>query len=147
MPDLKLNKIINMDLNFTITELVHSDNAKRVGIDNTPSIKEIDNLLYLIFYILQPVRNKFGAIKVTSGYRNNKVNFLAGGAVNSNHLGGFAADIIPLKATFKQLYDFIVQHLDFDECFIEKNSLGAKWLHVAYRHNNNRKKHNPNYLA
>jgi hypothetical protein len=34
-----------------------------------------------------------------------------------------------------------------DECFIEKNSTGTMWLHVAYCKGNNRRKHNPNYLA
>lgn len=135
-----------MQLNFSISELIYSQNAKNAGIDNTPSIKEIDNLLNLIFYILQPVRDKFGTIKVTSGYRNQKVNFLANGSITSNHLKGCAADIIPQKASFKQVYDFITQNLDYDECYIEQ-SKGKKWLHVAFRKNDNRKKHNPNYLV
>jgi len=135
------------NLNFSIKELIYSDNAKIHGIDNTPNIEQIDNLLNLIFYILQPARDKFGALKITSGFRTPKVNFLAGGAINSNHLQGCAADVIPLKATFKQVYDFIVNNLDYDECFIEKNTNGTKWLHVAYSRGKNRKKHNPNYLA
>lgn len=134
-------------LNFSIKELVHSDNAIKSGIDNTPNIEQVDNLLNLIFYCLQPIRDKFGPMKVTSGYRNPKVNFLAGGAANSNHLTGCAADIIPLKATFRQVYDYVVQKLDYDECFIETNNKGAKWLHIAFRKGNNRKKHNPNYLG
>lgn len=145
-PRFYLFYYINMNLNFSISELIRSQNAINAGIDNTPSIKETDNLLNLIFYILQPLRDKFGAIKVTSGFRNQKVNFLAGGAINSNHLYGCAADIIPQNATFKQLYDYVVQNLDYDECFIEKSS-SAKWLHVAYRKGNNRKKHNPNYIV
>ena len=135
------------NLNFSISELIHSDNAIKAGIDNTPPIKEIDNLLNLIFYILQPLRDKFGAIKVTSGFRNQQVNFFAGGAINSNHLKGCAADIIPQKATFRQLYDYVTNNLDYDECFIETNKKGVKWLHVAYCKGANRKKHNPNYLA
>lgn len=135
------------NLNFSISELIKSENAIKAGIDNTPSIKEIDNLLNLIFYILQPCRDKFGALKVTSGYRNSKVNFLANGAINSNHLTGCAADIIPLNATFRQVYDFIINNLDYDECFIEKNSNGKKWLHIAFVKGRNRKKHNPNFLA
>ncbi len=133
-------------LNFSISELIYSQTAKNFGINNTPTIKEIDNLLCLIFYILQPIRDKFGAMTVTSGYRCTKLNMLVNGVSNSNHLYGCAADVIPQKATFKQVYDFIVQNLDYDECFIEQ-SKGKKWLHVAYRHKNNRKKCNPNYLV
>lgn len=135
-------------LNFTITEFIKSDTAKRNNINNVPTdLKVYDNLLSLIFYLLQPIRNKFGVITVTSGYRNKDLNKLVGGVSTSNHLKGFAADIIPQKATFKQVYDFIINNLDYDECFIEKNKLGKRWLHVSYRHSNNRKKHNSNYLV
>ena len=134
------------NLNFTISELVCSDTAIKNNINNMPDLKSIDNLLNLIFYILQPLRNKFGALIVTSGYRNAQVNKLVSGAPNSNHLYGCAADIIPKLATFKQVYDFTVNNLDYDECYIEQ-SKGKKWLHIAFRKNNNRKKHNPNYLV
>lgn len=136
-----------MNLNFSISELIFSDMAIKNNINNMPDLKALDNLLNLIFYLLQPIRNKFGAIKITSSYRCKKVNQLVKGAVNSNHLYGCAVDIIPLKATFRQVYDFITNNLDYDECFIEKNNAGAMWLHVAYRKGNNRRKHNPNYLA
>lgn len=134
-----------MNLNFTISELCKSDTATKHGINNVPDLKALDNLLNLIFYILQPIRDKFGAVKITSGYRNNQLNKLVDGVANSNHLYGCAADIIPLKASFKQIYDFVVK-LDYDECFIEQSN-GKKWLHIAYRKNNNRKKHNPNYIV
>lgn len=136
--------MINLD--FSISELCKSDTAIKNNIPNVPDLVSTDHLLELIFYILQPVRDKFGAITVTSGFRNYRLNRLVGGASNSNHLFGCAADIIPQKASFKQVYDFITQNLDYDECYIEQ-SKGKKWLHVAFRKNNNRKKHNPNYLV
>ena len=134
-------------LNFSITELCKSDTAIKNGIKNIPSVEVCDNLLNLIFYILQPVRNKFGAIQITSGFRCEQLNKLVGGVPTSNHRNGFAADVIPLQASFKQVYDYIVNNLDYDECFIETNKQGVKWLHVAYRKGNNRKKHNSNYIA
>lgn len=135
-------------LNFSFKELCHSDTATALKISNVPeTIAIMDNILNLIIYVLQPLRDKFGTITVTSGYRNTRINRLVGGVGTSNHLHGFAADIIPKHATFKQLYDYITTHLDYDECFIETNKDGKKWLHVAYRKNNNRKKHNPNFLA
>lgn len=137
-----------MNLNFSLKELIHSDIAKQNNIDNTPNIEQCDNLLNLIFYCLQPIRDKIGKkIKVTSGFRCEMVNFFAGGKVTSNHRNGCAADIIPEDKNFKAIYDYVVNNLDYDECFIETNSRGAKWLHIAYRKNNNRKKHNPKYIA
>ena len=135
-------------LNFSISELCYSDTAKANKIDNTPKELYIyDNLLNLIFYVLQPIRNKFGAINITSGYRCEKLNRMVGGSDTSNHKLGCSADIIPAGASFKQVYDYITMYLDYDECFIETNKYGIKWLHVAYRHKNNRKKCNPKFLA
>ena len=135
-------------LNFSIKELCHSDTATAFKFSNVPeTIAVMDNLLNLIVYVLQPLRDKFGAIKVTSGFRNTRLNRLVGGSATSNHLVGSAADLIPQKATFKQLYDYVTTHLDYDECFIETDKKGNKWLHVAFRKGNNRKKHNPNFLV
>lgn len=134
------------NLNFTITELCKSETAEKNGIKNIPDFKALDNLLNLIFYILQPIRDKFGIITVTSGYRSFMVNKLVNGVANSNHLFGCAADIIPRQATFKQVYDFVVNNLNYDECYIEQSN-GKKWLHIAYYKDRNRKKHNPNYLV
>lgn len=137
-----------MKLNFSISELVKSDIAKKNNIENIPSLAQSDNILNLIFYVLQPIRNKINKkIIVTSGFRSPKVNFFCGGAINSNHLSGCAADIIPDGRNFREIYDYVVNNLDYDECFIETNSKGIKWLHVAYRKNNNRKKHNSNYTV
>lgn len=134
------------NLNFTISELCKSERAEKNGIKNIPDLKALDNLLNLIFYILQPIRDKFGIITVTSGYRSFMVNKLVNGVANSNHLFGCAADIIPRQATFKQVYDFVVNNLNYDECYIEQSN-GKKWLHIAYYKDRNRKKHNPNYLV
>lgn len=135
------------NLNFTISELIYSDTAIQNKINNMPDKNALDNLLYLIVYLLQPVRDKFGPIQITSGFRNPLVNRLVKGSETSNHLTGNAADIIPLKATFNEVYNFIVNNLDFDECLLENDSKGNKWLHVAYRHKANRKKSDPNFHA
>lgn len=53
-----------------------------------------DNLLSLIAQVLDPAREKLGSpIIVSSGYRSGTVNKLVGGAYNSKHLYGRAADI------------------------------------------------------
>ena len=74
------------------------------------------------------------------------VNKLVNGVANSNHLFGCASDIVPRQATFRQIYDFVLNNLDYDECYIETSN-GKKWLHIAYCKGKNRKKHNPNYLT
>ena len=126
------------NLNFSISELIHSDNAIKAGIDNTPTIKEIDNLLNLIFYCLQPIRDKLKKpMIITSGYRNMKINFLAGGAINSQHLKGEAADFHVNGMTIQQVINFIIKSgIEFDELINEKN----KWVHISFSKGKNRKK-------
>lgn len=119
-----------MNLNFSISELIHSDNAIKAGIDNTPTIKEIDNLLNLIFYCLQPIRDKLKKpMIITSGYRNMKVNFLAGGAINSGHLKGTCADFVVKGMSIEQVYQFIKKSgIKYTQLIQEK----GKWIHIQY---------------
>lgn len=136
------------NLNFTVSELIHSDMANANKIDNIPKQAYIyDNMLYLIFNVLQPMRNALGVINVNSGYRCEKLNKLVNGSNTSGHLYGQCADIIGKNSSLKTMYDFVVNHLEYDECFLETNKSGVKWLHVGYRYKANRFKHNPNYLA
>lgn len=128
------------NLNFSISELIHSDNAIKAGIDNTPSIKEIDNLLNLIFYCLQPVRDKLKRpMIITSGYRNMKVNFLAGGAINSGHLKGTCADFVVKGVTVQELFNFICNSgINFTQ-LIEEHKGNTSWIHIEYDKQNLKK--------
>ena len=66
-----------MPLNFKISELIHSDTAIRNNINNMPDINSLDNMLELIVYCLQPIREKIGKpMIISSGYRNSTVNKL-----------------------------------------------------------------------
>ena len=122
-----------MNLNFSISELIHSDNAIKAGIDNTPTIKEIDNLLNLIFYFFLFIRDKLKKpMIITSGYRNMKVNFLAGGVINSGHLKGTCADFIVKGMTTRELFNFICNSgINFTQ-LIEEHKKNASWIHIEY---------------
>lgn len=125
------------NLNFTISELVRSDTAKQNGINNTPDINSLDNLLELIFYVLQPLRDKLKKpIIITSGFRSVKVNNLVGGVSNSQHLYGQAADITVNGMSAAQLFGFVKNSgVEYDQCINEYNS----WVHVSYNKGHNRK--------
>ena len=89
--------------NFTLSELVASDTATRMGIDNSPDDKATANLRLLATSILQPLRDKYGKpITVTSGYRCKALNKAVGGVSTSQHLKGEAADLVTddVKALF-----------------------------------------------
>ena len=79
---------------FTFDELIRSATAERLGIDNFPDPEEMDNLHMLAEKILQPLRDAWQRpIVVSSGYRSPALNKALGGARNSQHLYGEAADI------------------------------------------------------
>ena len=128
------------NLNFSMSELINSDIAKKYNIDNRPSATEMDNLLNLIFYCLQPIRDKLQKpMIITSGYRCPKLNIhpLINGSVNSNHLYGRAADFHVNGMTVQEVIDFILKlGIEFDELGNEYD----KWVHIAYRKGNNRHK-------
>ena len=61
---------MNLSRNFSLLELTKSDTAIRLDIDNNPNADQIEKLKALCENILQPVRDHFGRVKVTSGYRS-----------------------------------------------------------------------------
>ena len=124
-------------LNFTISELVKSDTAEKHGLNNTPDINSLDNLLELIFYVLQPLREKLGKpIIITSGFRSVKVNNLVGGVANSEHLYGQAADFVVNGMTPKQVVEFVKKSgIEFDQCINEYD----QWTHISFNKGHNKK--------
>ncbi|MBE0612376.1 MAG: DUF882 domain-containing protein [Burkholderiales bacterium] len=78
---------------FTLEELILSQTATRKGIDNTPPPQVVANLRKLA-QALEQVRELLGGapILVSSGYRSPALNKAVGGAKNSAHMLGLAAD-------------------------------------------------------
>ena len=86
-PDTRLSE------HFTLREFTDSGTARQHNIDNTPQPIHIERLRALCQQSLEPLRRRFGAIRVTSGYRCQRLNALVGGAPTSQHTMGEAADI------------------------------------------------------
>lgn len=121
---------------FTIDELSASTEARKMGIDNTPTPEVVTNLTALVEAVLDPLREKYGyPIHVSSGYRCPRLNKAVGGAVNSQHTTGEAADIYVTRSKERsELFSLICYTLPFDQLIWEKGSDEAPaWLHVSYR--------------
>ena len=87
-------KIYNMKY-FKFSELTASATAERLAIDNIPPHAARKMLTILVEQLLDPIRRHYGApIIVTSGYRCPALNTAVGGALNSHHIIGCAADIV-----------------------------------------------------
>ena len=126
---------MRLSKNFTYDELVYSATAERLGLDNTPNDKELDNLKRLANEVLQPIRDKWGrAIIVTSGFRSEKVNKAVGGVKASQHRLGEAADLkIGSKSQNKALFNFILDMINKGElvCGQLIDEYGYSWVHIS----------------
>ena len=124
-------------MNFKISELIHSDTAIKYNINNMPNIDALDNMLELIVYCLQPLRDKIGKpIIITSGYRNKQVNQLVKGSPTSDHTKGMAADFIIKGMPVSDIVDIIRKSdIKFTQ-LIEEYSVNASWVHISYNPKN-----------
>ena len=117
---------------FTLEELLRSDNATHNGyieqFNPPPSV--VSNLTILVQKVLEPLRLKANvAIRISSGYRCERTNLAAGGASDSQHLKGQAADTTAEGYTVEQWYQFIKHSgIPFDQCIQEFD----EWVHISY---------------
>lgn len=126
---------MKLSANFSLSELTKSETATRNGIFNTPSALVIEKLQALTDNILQPVRDKFGPVIVTSGYRSPEVNKAVGGSTSSHHCFGYAADFSVLSMDNRELAIFIRDELsEFTQLILEfyNGDSDSGWVHCSY---------------
>ena len=134
-----------MTQSFSIKELTYSDTAIRLGIDNTPTDEILINLQNVVQFILEPVSNNFDSqIVITSGYRSPALCQAIGSSATSQHAFGMAVDFEILGIPNKEVSDWIVNHLDFDQCILEfwkPEQPNSGWVHCSYKSSVNRKQY------
>lgn len=117
---------------FTLSELIKSDKADELKIDNTPKGYEYISLTRLVLNVLEPLRELCGhPIKVTSGFRCEALNKAVKGVKASQHIKGEAADITAgsIEAN-KRMFELAKTYLPFDQLILEK---GGEWVHISYK--------------
>ena len=125
---------MNLSRNFTLQELTKSDTAIRKGINNNPSAGQIEKLKLLCENILQPVRDHFGRVKVTSGFRSPELCAAIGSSVNSQHAQACAADFEVVGTDNAELFDWIKNNLEPDQLILEFYTPGepnSGWIHCS----------------
>ena len=133
---------MNLSKSFTLNELTKSQEATRLGIDNTPNEEQIQNLKILCEKILQPLRDFYGMpVSISSGYRSVALCEAIGSSAKSQHTKGQAADFEIFGVPNKEIAEFIVKNLEYDQCILEfwnENELNSGWVHCSYSSNGNR---------
>ena len=126
---------MNLSRNFTLSELIKSDTAIRKGINNNPNAEQIEKLKALCENILQPVRDHFGRVKVTSGFRSPELCLAIGSSINSQHAKAEAADFEVIGVDNAELADWINRELPYDQLICEFYTPGepnSGWIHCSY---------------
>ena len=121
--------------NFTLSELTKSDTAIRKGINNNPNAEQVEKLKALCENILQPVRDHFGRVKVTSGFRSVDLCIAIGSRRNSQHAKAEAADFECPGVDNVELADWIKRELPYDQLILEFYTPGepnSGWIHCSY---------------
>jgi zinc D-Ala-D-Ala carboxypeptidase len=126
----------------TLGELIRSESAKRLGISNMPTPEHIENLKAICEHIFEPIRAEFRVpIYISSGYRSKALNKAIKGSATSQHCKGEAIDLDvdghSHDITNKQIFDFIVAKLPFDQVI---NEFDYAWIHVSYKKNGPQRK-------
>lgn len=110
--------------NFVLGEFVSSYNAYRKNVVEQFIHRDdiLANIQFLTETLLQPLRDAVGLpIIITSGYRCRMTNIISGGAQNSLHLLGLAADI-RCSGQHNKIIE-LMQDMTFHELIIYENRL------------------------
>ena len=130
------NKETHLSDHFSKKEITYSPTAEKYKIDNTPSKEQWKRIQILIDEVLEPVRVGLDKpIIVNSVFRSAKLNERVKGAGTSQHLAnkGAAADIECPSLGNKELFDYILTNLDFDQLIWEYGDKNAPdWIHVSF---------------
>jgi hypothetical protein len=138
-------KALKLSENFNLYELIKSESHPELV--EYPNQQVIDQLRLHATTILQPIRNKFGALRVNSGYRNEVLNRAVGGETNSVHqvyyrtvLLGAAVDIVPLEADIIEVFEWAFENVTPMKTIILyrlPSVTNTKFLHTDNRMNRN----------
>ena len=137
---------MKLSKNLTLSEMLKSQTASRLGIENKPTEEHIENMKAFAQNIFQPIRNHFGVpFGISSGYRSEALNKAIGGAyrvvngvyvATSQHCKGEAADLdrdhsnAPNNA---EVFYYIKDNLRFDQLIWEFGTEeNPNWVHVSY---------------
>ena len=121
---------------ITYKEAIRSATALRLGIENTPSDYELQNMELIAEKVFEPLRRAVnGPIKINSFFRCEELNKAIGGSSRSQHCQGRAIDIDDVYGYVSNsyMYYYIKDNLDFDQLIWEfGTNIEPDWVHVSY---------------
>jgi len=127
---------MSISKHISYKEGVYSRTALRHGIKNNPNAEQMENMIAIAEEVFEPLRMWVnGPIKINSFFRSPELNKAIGGSGKSQHCHGQAIDLDDTfgRATNAEMFEFIKEHLDFDQIIWEfGNDTNPDWVHVSY---------------
>ena len=119
---------MNISENFTLEEATYSETAIRLGINNQPNEKQLENMKTAAT-CLEELRKLSGPLRINSWLRLPEVNVAVGGSKMSSHMDGWAIDVSSSKHTPYQLCQLVKQSgIKFDQMIHEF----GRWMHISF---------------
>lgn len=130
---------------ITLAEAIKSQQAVRMGIDNSPTPEHLANMKHVAENVFEPLRKFFGKpIGISSFYRSAELNkAIKGSSKTSQHLTGEAMDIdgdIFGGVSNVGIFKYVLNNLNFDQLIWEfGNDTNPDWVHISLTKGTNRK--------
>ena len=124
---------LRLSPNFTWGEMTRTGQAALQDKNRQEAAKFLETAKVLCTTLLEPIRAKFGPLKINSGFRGPAVNTAIGGSKNSQHMKFEAADFVSAGVVpAKTIFDWIRKEsgLHFGQLIYEHpgNSI---WVHIS----------------
>lgn len=126
---------MNVSPHFSWDELTRTGQTALQAANRAEAEQYRASLTKLATDLLEPIRAKFGPVKINSAFRGPSVNAAVGGSKTSQHMRGEAADIVAPSVSVEELHRWICAEsgLAFGQCILEKSapSKPFTWVHVS----------------
>lgn len=134
--------------NISLDEVVRSQTATRLGIDNTPSFAQVIVIKHLARDFFQPLRLNIGMpLKINSFFRSEDLNKAIGGSSKSDHMVECDVAAIDIDDTYskdnciynRDIFLYILRNMDYHKLIWEYEDKltpaglrSPRWVHVSY---------------
>lgn len=124
---------MNLSEHFTFDELTRTGQTALQAVNRQEAQACMGALTALATTILEPIRTKFGAVRINSAFRGPAVNSAVGGSKTSQHMSGQAADIVVPGHRLEDVFAWIVKEsgLPFGQAILEGPNGKISWIHIS----------------
>lgn len=141
LPDPLYSFHVSPDI--TVKDLCYSalEKTQLIDVSGFTALQRLQNMTYMVWNIVLPLREKFGAstVRMNSVLRNQNTVRPPG---LSQHYSGEAVDIQFIGWTFQQYWDnapWVRDNIKYDQFIFEhSNKTQLAWYHLSYKHNGGR---------